>query len=410
MRSTLLSRRTAVLYAGVALFVALAAFTARVDLDRVARAIRRGARRRRVFDLVGQRMPLAADRSAGRDGVAAAASSNGTRAHLDADRARALPAASRPAADRVPGRAATRCARCDAADVVGGRCRRACALRRSGAVADAGVAAPSTPRRVRRRERSSSRVGARWTPIAAASAHASRSRPCAAVVPALRARAGRHRARHRAQPLPAVPGDRPPQPVRVYTVAEDGTLVSAPWRRRRRSDRPAPSTAGAARCSARGPGLPTFAPEEFFFASIRARIRVERDAAGGATPASISISAAADWSRRSLRPIVAPRRAARRHRARPRVRHRLARIRRRRRRAGRRRRRPVRRPGRASWSSFDAALARTAPAPLRAAVAELAVARSAEPRGHADPSPLRHGLVERSARSPRFRCRMRPGC
>src|SRR5262249_48102509 len=30
------------------------------------------------------------------------------------------------------------------------------------------------------------------------------------------------------RPLPAVPGDRPPRIVRLYAVAEDGTLVSAP--------------------------------------------------------------------------------------------------------------------------------------------------------------------------------------
>src|SRR5262245_12921115 len=32
-----------------------------------------------------------------------------------------------------------------------------------------------------------------------------------------------------AHPLPAVPGDRAPRPVRLYVVTEDGTLVSEPW-------------------------------------------------------------------------------------------------------------------------------------------------------------------------------------
>src|SRR5262245_1425094 len=56
MPSTLLSRRTAVLYAGVAVFVALALFTARgiwgAWNERSGEA-RPGA----LFDLVGQRMP-----------------------------------------------------------------------------------------------------------------------------------------------------------------------------------------------------------------------------------------------------------------------------------------------------------------------------------------------------------------
>lgn len=80
------------------------------------------------------------------------------------------------------------------------------------------------------------------------------------------------------RPLPAVPGHRPPHPVRLYVVSEDGTLISAPWERSTDAGEasgpgglPTPeisSQSAAERelllLSAR-PGLPTFAPEEFFF-------------------------------------------------------------------------------------------------------------------------------------------------
>jgi PAS domain-containing protein len=72
-----------------------------------------------------------------------------------------------------------------------------------------------------------------------------------------------------AAPLPSLPDDRPPRPVRLYAVAEDGTLVSAPWRG------PAPDSGpeSAGGDAAQGelallggrPGHPAFAPEEFFF-------------------------------------------------------------------------------------------------------------------------------------------------
>ncbi len=86
------------------------------------------------------------------------------------------------------------------------------------------------------------------------------------------------------RPLPAVPGHRPPHPVRLYVVSEDGTLISAPWERSTDAGEasghgglPTPeisSQSAAERelllLSAR-PGLPTFAPEEFFFRARRAR-------------------------------------------------------------------------------------------------------------------------------------------
>lgn len=64
-----------------------------------------------------------------------------------------------------------------------------------------------------------------------------------------------------AAPLPSVPGDRPPRPVRLYAVSEDGTLVSAPWPDLARPDA---SAHELALLSSR-PGHPSFAPEEFFF-------------------------------------------------------------------------------------------------------------------------------------------------
>lgn len=76
---------------------------------------------------------------------------------------------------------------------------------------------------------------------------------------ALRAALARH-------PLPAVPGERPPRIVRLYAVAEDGTLVSAPV-----AD--GPGRVESRRLAALGEGrefrklpeLPNFVPNEFVF-------------------------------------------------------------------------------------------------------------------------------------------------
>src|SRR5262249_13698653 len=62
-------------------------------------------------------------------------------------------------------------------------------------------------------------------------------------------------------PLPPVPGDRPPRPVRLYAVGEDGTLVSAPWRDRAGEDAARDELA----LLSSHPGHPAFAPQEFFF-------------------------------------------------------------------------------------------------------------------------------------------------
>jgi hypothetical protein len=76
---------------------------------------------------------------------------------------------------------------------------------------------------------------------------------------ALRAVLARH-------PLPAVPGDRPPRIVRLYAVAEDGTLLSAPV-----ADEPARvesrrlAALGEGREFRKLPELPNFVPNEFVF-------------------------------------------------------------------------------------------------------------------------------------------------
>jgi hypothetical protein len=64
------------------------------------------------------------------------------------------------------------------------------------------------------------------------------------------------------QPLPAVPDTTAPRVVRVYAVAEDGTLVSTPWD----GDRPdAPPVIAETTVLRERPGVPSFAPEDFFF-------------------------------------------------------------------------------------------------------------------------------------------------
>ncbi len=87
-----------------------------------------------------------------------------------------------------------------------------------------------------------------------------------------------------ARPLPAVPGDASPRPVRVYAIFEDGTLLSAPW-----SDSETPPAGPSpvvdrelALLSARQ-AVPWFAPADFFF-DRPARTTV--DLSGGALAAA----------------------------------------------------------------------------------------------------------------------------
>jgi hypothetical protein len=68
------------------------------------------------------------------------------------------------------------------------------------------------------------------------------------------------------RPLPAVPGDRPPRVVRLYAVAEDGTLVSAPVAADPASVESRRSAAlGEGREFRKLPDLPNFVPNEFVF-------------------------------------------------------------------------------------------------------------------------------------------------
>lgn len=85
------------------------------------------------------------------------------------------------------------------------------------------------------------------------------------LAPHLVAIAGDLRRRLAAQPLPALPGSRPPTLVRLYALGEEGSLLSLPA--------PLAAPGGAARAEAEAeareigklPRLPTFFSDEFFF-------------------------------------------------------------------------------------------------------------------------------------------------
>jgi PAS domain-containing protein len=188
-----------------------------------------------------------------------------------------------------------------------------------------------------------------------------------------------------AHPLPAVPDDGSPKPVRLYAVSEDGTLVSEPW------DATSPDgtavTQELALLGAR-PGWPTFAPQEFFF-------RFDPAATSSAPPAysgfyldlggrglvstitlpiaiadgqravlALDLAFQIDWQALASRvdsPVVGS--AVRLGDA------------------------------GASWSALDAAIAPTAPATLRQAVSALATNERRQAGSLDQPSPLRHGIV-----------------
>ena len=104
--------------------------------------------------------------------------------------------------------------------------------------------------------------------------------------------------------LPSVPGDRAPRPVRVYAVAEDGTLVSAPWDDVAGGTRAAPLSW---RCSAPGPACPTFARGVL----LRVRSRVELGVRGDSAERARYSGFYLDLGGRGLvstllRPIVVP--------------------------------------------------------------------------------------------------------
>src|SRR5262245_12215862 len=218
MPATLLSRRTAVLYAGVAIFVALALFTARAIWS--AWNERSGeARAAALFDLVGQRMPprpteapgamawlqRELERYAGRlDPERArlyrqfAAASDGVPRPLDGALAEMRAATADPSAssrvrwlgpaDSPAESSRRRLVVLDGYTFVVTR-RRAL----ESAAQSAGDAAPDV---------------VRWAVAFLADAKTRVDRDLSVTA------------------LPAVPGDRSPRPVRLYIVAEDGTLVS----------------------------------------------------------------------------------------------------------------------------------------------------------------------------------------
>ncbi|HEX7779181.1 MAG TPA: hypothetical protein VF424_08095, partial [Vicinamibacterales bacterium] len=272
MPSTLLSRRTAVLYAGVALFVALAAFTARAIW--IAWHERSGeARAEALFDLVGQRMPPRPTEAPGAMAWLQRELERYAR-HLDDERAR-LYRQFAAAFDGVP----------PALEPIRDAIRRATVdpgapdrVRWLGASEPAASPSLRSQRLVVLDSRLLVVTRRRALEPAAASGAAAPDgvvRWAAAFL--VDGSGGVDRALI-ARPLPALPGSRSPHPVRLYVVAEDGTLISAPWEREPDAggpsglggfSRPDRRSAAAAErelalLSAR-PNLPTFAPEEFFF-------------------------------------------------------------------------------------------------------------------------------------------------
>jgi hypothetical protein len=183
-------------------------------------------------------------------------------------------------------------------------------------------------------------------------------------------------------PIVAVPGDRSPRPVRVYAVVEDGTLVSMPWEDTRTAvDRE------LALLSAR-PGLPSFAPGEFFFRFDPAVTRPVQsysgfylDLGGRGLVSTITqplvmpdgqravlaldLAFEIDWralAESAERPVV----------------------------GGAVQLSPT---ATGSWSALDAALGPESNASLRHAVSALA-SRERDSGGVTDSAPLRHGLVD----------------
>ena len=377
------------LYAGVALFVALALFTARSIW--IAWHERSGeAKAEAVFDLVGQRTPLRPTDAPGAMAWLRLELDKYAR-RLDPDRAR-LYRRFAAGGDRVPAELrqllpAMVLSPQAAADeprvrLLDASPSPATSLRRQRLVELDGRTLVVTRRHALDAARGGEGAGS--------------DRFVRGVVPALvRAQAEIARAIEQS-PLPSVPGNRAPRPVRVYAVAEDGTLVSAPW-----DDAPGGAGAAALELALLGarPGVPTFAPEEFFFAFDPASTaESEGDAADRARYSGFYL----DLGGRGLvstllRPIVVPSAGERGVIAldlafdidwRAVAASVEAPV------AGA----AVRSgdPAATSWSVFEAALGPDSPAQLRSAVSGLA-ARDQQSRGPADPSPLRHGLVEGGA-------------
>jgi hypothetical protein len=182
----------------------------------------------------------------------------------------------------------------------------------------------------------------------------------------------------RERPLPPTPDDRTPHPVRIYVVADDGMLVSAPWAAETNADARELALLGGR------PHSPSFAPQEFFFRfppqpsrtsawysgfyldlggrGLVSTVMVPMDAAGRRGVLALDLAFDIDWSAfaRSVEGPVAGAAVA-----------------------------GVTAES-ASWSAFDAALTADAPVPLRDAVEVLARTDRAT-----DPStPVRQGQAE----------------
>jgi hypothetical protein len=377
-----------VLYAGVALFVALALFTARAIW--IAWQHRSGeAHAEALFDLVGQRMPPRPTEAPGAMAWLQRELERYAR-HLDDSHAR-LYRQFASASDGMPAplEGAFNAMRTSAGDP-----SAAARVRWLGTASSSDSTSLRTQRLLvfdgrtfvvtRRRALEAARPDAadadgmiRWAAVLLADATARVDRELAD------------------RPLPAVPGDRSPHPVRLYLVAEDGTLVSAPWDDRRTDAGPGPGQVESvaerelALLSAR-PGLPTFAPEEFFFrgdaspgtggspgaysgfyldlggrglvSTITQRVVVP---GGQHAVVALDLAFEIDWQRFAAS-VDAPISGAA-----VRVADSTA----------------------SSWAAFDAALPPDASAPLRAALSALA-SRVASPGDVT--TPVRHGLVDRA--------------
>ena len=365
------------LYAGVALFVVLAALTTR-SIWMAWRERSGEARAEAIFELVEQRMPPRPTDAPGAMAWLRLELMQFSRHLADPDRARRYRSFA-AASERVPD---------ELQDVLA-------ALRR-------GAESPADPTRIRSIGASASGVSdslrqqrrlafdnhtfivtrrrALDTPELTTATPSNRF--IATVVPML-ADARRDIARAiDARPLAPVPAGRPPRPVRVYAVSEDGTLVSTPW-----EESGDAADRELVRLSAR-PALPTLAPAEFFFRFGAGDARDQAaysgfylDVGGRGLVSTVTLPAPVvegergvmaldlafdvDW--RSFASVVDPPVAG-------------AAV-------------TIPDASRASWATLDAALGADAPPAQRTAVDALASEErrtgSTEP-----PSPLRHGLVQ----------------
>ena len=384
MRATVSLRRgVGVLYAGVVVFIVLAAFTARSIWT--AWQERSGdARAAAVFELVSERTPLRpTDAPGAMAWLRLELDRFGRRAH-EGERAR--PYASFAASgERVPDAlapllAAMRATLADASPPPP-------IAAASGAAA--GSAGPSL-REQRVFDLAGHAVVVTRRKAASDAERAPSDGFVADVAPRLVRAADAIDQAIAAVPLPPVPGDRPPRPVRLYAVSEDGTLVSAPWRDRAAAGPAAgggsDAAAGELALLSSHPNHPAFAPQEFFFGFDPAATGPQAaysgfylDVGGRGLVSTILVPFAAadarhgvlaldlafatDW--RELARGVAP----------PVIGAAIE----------------VAGQGAPSWATFDAAAPPEAPPRLRAALAALAAAPGP---GHDDASPLRQGNVE----------------